>query len=192
MSIRIIAGTHRGRRLETPAGDHTRPTKGIVREAVFSALDARGRLVGAAVLDCYAGSGALAFEALSRGAARAVLVERDRPVRAVIARNAAMLGEERRVRVTGGDATQVVSGSPPPGSPFDLVFADPPYDLPDEAVHAFLTALLRPGLLDPDALVCLERPARRAVSPPPGWASDWERTFGDTLVAFLSISRGEA
>ena len=192
MSIRIIAGTHRGRRLETPAGDVTRPTKGIVREAVFSALDARGRLVDAAVLDCYAGSGALALEALSRGAARAVIVERNRTVRAVLARNVAALGEGARVRILGDDAARVAAGSPPAGAPFDLVFADPPYDFDDAAVTAFLTALGTPGLLAPDALVCVERPTRHAPVPPPGRVPVWERTFGDTLVTFLSASPGES
>jgi 16S rRNA (guanine966-N2)-methyltransferase len=192
VSIRIVAGAHRGRRIETPAGDATRPTKGIVREALFSALDARGRLVGAAVLDCYAGSGALALEALSRGADRAVLVESDRSVRAVIARNVAALGEERRVRVLGGDAARVVAGPPPAGAPFDLVFADPPYDLDDAAVTAFLAALDSGGLLAPDALVCVERPARRPPVPPPGRVPVWARTFGDTLVTFLSASPGES
>ena len=191
MSVRIVAGTHRGRRLETPTGGHTRPTKDIVREAVFSALDARGRLVDATVLDCFAGSGALALEAISRGARRAVLVERDRDARSVITRNAVALGEAERVTVLGGDAIRVVAGPRPAGAPFDLVFADPPYDLDDESVAAFLAALVGSGALADDALVCVERPARRPPVPPPGWAPAWTRTFGDTLVTFLSASHGE-
>ncbi len=76
--LRVIAGTARGRKLVAPPGDRVRPTKDMVREAMFSALDARGALVDASVLDLFAGTGALGIEALSRGAARAVFVERER------------------------------------------------------------------------------------------------------------------
>ena len=76
--LRVIAGSVRGRRLVAPPGDDIRPTKGIVREAMFSALDSRGAIADAVVLDLYAGTGALGLEALSRGAELAVLIERDR------------------------------------------------------------------------------------------------------------------
>ena len=85
--LRVIAGSARGRRLVPLEGDRIRPTKDMVREAMFSALDARNAIVDATVLDLYAGSGALGIEALSRGAARAVFVERDREAARAIAAN---------------------------------------------------------------------------------------------------------
>ncbi len=182
--IRVIAGSARGRRLVTPAGDHVRPTKDMVREAMFSALDARGALVGASVLDLFAGSGALAIEALSRGAERAVLVERDRAALHAITTNVTTLGLDERARVVASDVARFLAGPPPAEAPFDLVVADPPYDAPDPAVTAMLEALGAPGWLAADALVSVERPPRHPVEMPPGWSRGWERVFGDTLLAF--------
>src|SRR5882762_5905261 len=101
--LRVIAGSARGRRLIAPEGESVRPTKDIAREAMFSALDARGALDGAAVLDLYAGTGALAIEALSRGAAAAVLVERDRAALAAIEANLEVLSDGERVDVVARD-----------------------------------------------------------------------------------------
>src|SRR3954469_11678765 len=126
--IRVIAGSARGRRLATSQGDDVRPTKGRVREAVFSALDARGALVDASVLDLYAGTGALAIEALSRGAQSAVLVERDRNVAATARLNLETTGFARAGRVEVRDVVAFTK-RPPPEAPFDIVFCDPPYDL---------------------------------------------------------------
>src|SRR5690348_227426 len=97
--LRVIAGSARGRRLVAPAGFDVRPTKDRVREAMFSALDARGALVDSGVLDLYAGSGALGIEALSRGAAHAVFVERDPAAVAAITANLATTGYEGTARV---------------------------------------------------------------------------------------------
>src|ERR1700704_4875310 len=126
--LRVIAGTARGRRLVAPEGDQVRPTKDIAREAMFSALDARGALDGANVLDLYAGTGALAIEALSRGAAAAVLVEWDRSALEAIRSNVQVLREDVRVAVVARDVARFMAGGPPPEAPFDLVFVDPPYD----------------------------------------------------------------
>jgi 16S rRNA (guanine966-N2)-methyltransferase len=180
----VIAGSARGRKLVAPAGDQVRPTKDIVREAMFSALDARGALVDASVLDLYAGTGALAIEALSRGAARAVLVERDRSALAAIAENLETIGFGDRVRVAATDVGATLRGPQPSGAPFDLVFVDPPYGTPDPDVTAVLAALDAPGWLAEDAIVTVERPARHAVALPPGWRTGWEREFGDTLASF--------
>jgi 16S rRNA (guanine966-N2)-methyltransferase len=181
----VIAGTARGRRLRTPAGDAVRPTKDVTREAVFSALDARGLLVDATVLDLYAGSGALAIEALSRGARRAVLVERAREALDAIRSNLDALGFSGRAHVVHGDVSRFLHGVVARDAPFDLVLADPPYDTSDEAVTEMCAALLAPGWLAPDAVVVLERPARHEVRPPAGLQNRWQRTFGDTLVTFL-------
>jgi 16S rRNA (guanine966-N2)-methyltransferase len=184
--LRVIAGSSRGRRLVSPPGTSVRPTKDIVREAMFSALDARGVLVGATVLDLYAGSGALAVEALSRGAERAVLVERDRGALGAIRANVDLLGLGPVARVVAQDVDRFLGGLVPVEAPFDLVFADPPYETDDTAIAALLNTLGAPGWLAPDALVSVERPVRHPVVPPEDWTTGWQRAFGDTLLTFCS------
>ena len=180
--LRVISGEARGRRLVAPEGDAVRPTKDMVREAQFSALDARGAIVDAHVLDLYAGSGALAIEALSRGAETATFVERDRNAIGAIRTNLQTLGYEDRSKVVVLDAARFVEGRPPPDAPFDLVLADPPYDTSDEDVTALLAALMAPGWVTDDAIISVERPVRHPVVAPVGCTNGWERTFGDTLL----------
>jgi 16S rRNA (guanine966-N2)-methyltransferase len=127
--MRIIAGEWRGSRLEAPPGEGTRPTLDRVRQALFDRLmhapwAGRGAIEGAAVLDAFAGTGALGLEALSRGAAGAVFIERDRTALAALRANVAACRAEARCRVIAGDALR-----PPPGSPCGVVFLDPPYGL---------------------------------------------------------------
>jgi 16S rRNA (guanine966-N2)-methyltransferase len=186
--IRVIAGEMRGRKLTVPEGDLVRPTKDRVREAMFSALDARGGIVDAVVLDLFAGSGALAIESLSRGATRAVLVERDREALAAINHNIEHLGLNARTKVARADVTSFLATSPPSEAPFHLVLADPPYDTPTEEVTVMLAALTQPGWLAPDAFIAVERPARAEIQPPDGLRACWERTFGDTLMVFYDAS----
>jgi 16S rRNA (guanine966-N2)-methyltransferase len=183
--LRVIAGAARGRRLVAPPGEGVRPTKDIAREAVFSALEARGAVAGAEVLDLYAGTGALAIEALSRGAARAVLVERDPAALQAIADNLSTVGFVDRARVVRSDVARFVAARPSLDAPFDLVFIDPPYDVSGDEVTQLLRALLAPGWLTPDAVVVVERPTRHVVVPPSGLVPGWERVFGDTLLTFL-------
>ena len=185
--MRVIAGSARGRRLFVPPGLDVRPTKDRVREAVFSALDARGLLVGASVLDLYAGSGALGIEALSRGADSAVFVEQHRPAADAIAQNVESLGFDA-TRVVCGSVHSFLQGARPNEALFDLVFADPPYDTTDAAAGSVLTALAESGWLSEDAFVSLERPRRAALLPPPELQVVWERTFGDTLIVFLTAA----
>jgi 16S rRNA (guanine966-N2)-methyltransferase len=192
VGLRVIAGSARGRRLLAPLGDQVRPTKDIAREAMFSALDARDALDDATVLDLYAGTGALAIEALSRGGAAAVLVERDRAALAAIEANLHVLPNETAagvsVDVVARDVGRFLAGGPPPDAPFDLVFVDPPYDTPDEEVTDLLTTLLQPGWLARGAIVSVERPRRHPVIVPPGLSNRWERSFGDTLLTFLLLT----
>jgi 16S rRNA (guanine966-N2)-methyltransferase len=195
--LRVIAGSARGRRLVAPAGDQVRPTKDIAREAMFSALDARGALDDAIVLDLYAGTAALAIEALSRGAAAAVLVERDRAALDAIRTNLQVLPADPaadpstnpstrpRVDVVTRDVGRFLAAGPPPDAPFDLVFVDPPYDTADEDVTEVLASLMAPGWLARGAIVSVERPVRHPVVVPPGLSTGWERTFGDTLLSFV-------
>jgi 16S rRNA (guanine966-N2)-methyltransferase len=183
----VIAGTARGRRLVAPEGDQVRPTKDIAREAVFSALDARGALDGARVLDLYAGTGALAIEALSRGATSAVLVEWDRSALAAIGANLQVVAAGGGAVVAARDVARFLAAAPPAEAPFDLVFVDPPYETADEVITRHLDALLAPGWLAPGAIVSVERPRRHPVIAPAGLSKGWERTFGDTLLSFLFL-----
>lgn len=122
--MRIIAGQWRGRPLVAPAGSATRPTADRLRESLFSMLASRlGSFDELRVADLFAGSGALGFEALSRGAAHVTFVERDRGAIEAIRQNAAKLGAADRIRVITASALSL-----PPSEPFDLIFADPPYE----------------------------------------------------------------
>ncbi|WP_459547277.1 16S rRNA (guanine(966)-N(2))-methyltransferase RsmD [Nocardia sp. X0981] len=176
---RIVAGIAGGRRLRVPPAG-TRPTSDRVREALFSSIEARMDLDGVRVLDLYAGSGALGLEALSRGAAAALLVESDRRAAAVLRGNIAELGlTGAQVRI--GSVAQVLAHGG--AGTFDLVFADPPYDLPTGAVHADLTALVEHGWLAPEALLLVERSVRSAeIAWPPGLAGRAARRYGETRV----------
>lgn len=176
---RIVAGTAGGRRLRVPPAG-TRPTSDRVREALFSSIEARMDLDGVRVLDLYAGSGALGLEALSRGAGAALLVESDRRAAAVLRGNIADLGlAAAQVRV--GAVAQVLAQAAT--GEFDLVFADPPYDLPTAAVEADLGALAAHGWLAEDALLLVERSARSAeISWPAGFAGRAPKRYGETRI----------
>jgi 16S rRNA (guanine966-N2)-methyltransferase len=178
--VRIVAGLAKGRRLATPA-EGTRPTSDRTREALFSSLAAEADLDGIRVLDLYAGTGAVGLEALSRGAAEAVLVESNRAALAVLRRNAETVGLPG-VTVVGRPVATFLNA--PPGQPFDVVFADPPYDLADADLAGVLAALGAPGWLAPRAFVVVERAVR---SGPPPWPADSitpqrERRYGDTVL----------
>ncbi|CAM3399770.1 16S rRNA (guanine(966)-N(2))-methyltransferase RsmD [Nocardioides dubius] len=180
---RIIGGTAGGRRLETPRGsDLTRPTSDRVREALFSSIEAWcGSWQGLRVLDLYAGTGAVGLEALSRGAAALTLVEHDRPTAALISRNARALGFDATVIAASVGTTLRT----PPAEPFDLVFLDPPYPMPNSDVEAALAALVQNRWLAPDALVVVER-AKRTGLPrwPEGIEPGRERRYGETVLGY--------
>ena len=176
---RIVAGTAGGRRLQVPAKG-TRPTSERVREALFSHLDHLGYTDGTRVLDLYAGSGALGLEALSRGAAQAVLVESARAAVAACRANAASSQLADRVQIRPVPVRRYLAG-PPPAAPFDLVLCDPPYAAED--TDEVLAALTVQGWLAGDALVAVERDARSA---PPVWPASWQeqptRRYGETAI----------
>lgn len=183
--LRVVAGEAGGLRLVAPRGSATRPTSGRVRESLFAALGP-GPVAGASVLDLFAGSGALAIEALSRGAERAVLVERDQGAVDAIRANLSTTRLAGRARVRRGSVAPFLRGSPPPEAPFDLVFLDPPYELPDADLAALLARLDEPGWLAPGAAVVVERAAGAAVPGlPGGWEVRWSRVSGDTLVVVV-------
>lgn len=188
--MRIIAGEHRGRRLEAPKGQGTRPTTDRVRESLMSALvSQRGTLEDAVVLDAFAGSGALGLEALSRGAARVVFCERDREAQGVIERNIATMklapSEARLVR------TDVLKrGVPSDGARFDLVFLDPPYALEAAEVFGLLTRLVGHGQLADEVIVAYEHDESAnetvdAAAAVAGFQIVSRRHFGDTTLDLM-------
>jgi len=166
--MRIIAGEFRGRRLRTVEGPGYRPATGRVREAFFSMLDARGLVwPECSVLDLFAGSGSLAFEAASRGARRVCLVENAASAVQCLAQNAADLGlPAARCRILREDALRLLArrnrkGQEYPGERFDVVFLDPPYGM--RLVPAALRELVRGQWLAPDALVLAEMEAQTRI-----------------------------
>jgi 16S rRNA (guanine966-N2)-methyltransferase len=180
-AVRVVAGELGGRRLVAPAGSGTRPTADRVREATFNALDSMGAVDGAVVLDLFAGSGALGIEALSRGAARATFVERDRAALDALRSNLATcrLGSDR-AEVVVGDGPVLVSGGRLAG-PWDLVLLDPPYAF--EGWAALLSAV------DGEVAVC---ESAAAVDPPAGWRLARSKRYGTTVVTICCRERASA
>jgi 16S rRNA (guanine966-N2)-methyltransferase len=174
--VRIVAGRFGGRRLAAPPGRGTRPTSDRVREALFSIL---GPLDGEAVLDLFAGSGALAIEALSRGAERAVLVERDARAAAVARANLEALGlGAPEARVLRMDALLALGNASSAGETYDLVLLDPPYR-DAERLGRDLPGALAPVLSD-GARIVTESDRRTPLELPYPVAT--ERRYGDTLI----------
>lgn len=180
---RIIAGEAGGRRLAVPPGEGVRPTSDRVKESVFSALGP-GRLVGARVIDLYAGSGALGLEALSRGADEALLVERDPAAARAIRTNIETLGFAGRAILRIAPVAAVLGGQAPEQR-FDLALLDPPYDTSAAELEAAVRLLVEGDWLTPEATVVVERAAGSpSLRWPAEWGSTWERCYGDTLVLF--------
>ena len=182
--MRIVAGTHRGRRLRAPGGTATRPTADRVREAVFSII---GPVDGLDVLDLFAGSGALGLEALSRGAGTAVLVDRSPRAAAVARANAEELGLADRVRIVRRDWRSALAAERSAGRSFGLCLLDPPYSLTDRVV-AGVGALLAP-LMTASGTVVIEHSAALSPPDPTGLeiASRTDRTYGDTAVSVIRL-----
>ncbi len=189
---RIIAGRAKGVRLAAPRSG-TRPTTDRVREALFSSLatwfgtaelPAEEHLQQVAVLDLYAGTGALALEAASRGATRVAAV--DSHTAAMIAANARKAG--LRVETSSAKVESHL-----PAGPWDLVFLDPPYEVDSAALDRVIARLFTPGMLQPQALVVVERSKRSA---PPNWPENledsWHRHYGETTLYFAVTPAGES
>lgn len=178
---RIIAGRAGSLTLEVPDAG-TRPTSDRVRESLFGALESADALRGAAVLDLYAGSGALGLEAVSRGAARADLVEKSPRAASIVQRNAAKVRKAVAREVDlAVHRTSVTAFLQTPRGPFDLVFLDPPYDVGETELTTAL-GLLVPSLA-PGAIVVIER-ASRSPEPslPEGLTADRSKRYGDTAL----------
>ncbi|OFW60612.1 MAG: 16S rRNA (guanine(966)-N(2))-methyltransferase RsmD [Actinobacteria bacterium RBG_16_64_13] len=180
--MRIVAGGRRGRRLKVPAGGGVRPTSEMVREAVFNVL---GPVGGLAVLDLFAGSGALGLEALSRGASKCVFVEDDPAVTHVLRENIAALEYEPVSRVIMTDFRRAVDGLVRAGQGFDLLFVDPPYRMLAE-VEVTLSPLLS-QLLSEYGVVVTEGDRSSQVSF--GQTPVFDRTYGETKITMVRMRR---
>jgi 16S rRNA (guanine(966)-N(2))-methyltransferase RsmD len=186
---RIVAGVLGGRRLAAPAGSHTRPTSDRVREALFSALESLTDLTDSRFIDLYAGSGAVGLEAFSRGAAHVLLVEADPKAARIARENIESLGAERGVRLVTAKVAQALAAGAP-DEPYDIVFADPPYAVPEEEITAMLAALVDGGWLAADAVVVVERSSR---SPEPAWVPGIAplrgRRYGETTLWYGRVGQ---
>ena len=182
--MRIVAGSLRGKKLVSPEGETTRPTHERTREAVFAALQAV--TPGARVLDGFAGSGAMALEALSRGAEYAVLLERDEVACRAIERNIRDCRLEERARLVRGDALKILETLE--AEPFDLVLLDPPYG--KGLIEQALELLLRRGLLAEDVWIVAETAAGEALDLSAGFFVAREKKYGKNLVRFLRREDG--
>jgi 16S rRNA (guanine966-N2)-methyltransferase len=181
MTMRISGGELRSRAVPSPRGAAVRPTPGRVKEALFSIVGER--IAAARVLDLYAGSGAIGFEALSRGAEHVVFVEIHAPTAAAIKRTAQEFGLTQKVSVICAPvetAARRVAGR------FDLVYADPPYALPPP--HLTFGRLRERGAIDSETIVIYER---RNDGPPfasPGFETAREANYGETTLQFLKVA----
>lgn len=184
--MRIVAGTLKGRTLVAPDGQDTRPTSDRARQAVFNVLEHAawaGPLVGARVLDLFAGSGALGFEAISRGAAFCLFVETDDAARGAIRENVDAFSLFGQTRIHRRSATDLGVRPSSAGEPFDLVFLDPPYGkgLGEQA----LARLIEEDWLKPGAIVVFERGAGEPEIETSGYARLDARDYGAARVLFL-------
>ena len=185
--MRIIAGEARGRRLFAPEGDETRPTADRVREALFNII--RAEVEDAAVLDLFAGSGALALEAISRGAKSAVLCDRSPKAVQAIRRNVDLMRAGDKTAILPGDWQKALSAG---GGKFTLVFLDPPYRMTDVYAEA-ARRLHEAGRLADGALLVMEHDASSPVGGiEPPFAVEDERKYRDTALTLVRYRENQA
>lgn len=177
--MRVVAGIAKGTRLKSPTSS-TRPMMDRVKESLFSSL---GDLGGQSVLDLYAGSGSLGIEALSRGAKRAIFVENARD---------AIVKLEQNVDAAGLDGCEIVWADVkstlqrPPDDRFDLIFLDPPYNVPSDAVRSDLESLVMGGFLADEGRIVVHRPGKENVIEPLGLRLEWEREYGQARLTVFT------
>ena len=187
--MRVVGGSLRGRTLAAPKSQSIRPTADRLREALFNILVHAydNPIVGARVLDLFAGTGALGIEALSRGAAFALFVDEGAEARALLRENVAALGLGGTSKVFRRNATKL--GEPNPLAAFSLVFLDPPYGqgLATAALHSARAG----GWLTQDALIVVEEVAKAQFAAPEGFREIDRRRYDDTEFVFLQLSESE-
>ena len=187
--MRLVAGKHKGRALVAPSGIGVRPTSHRVRESLFNILAHGGYRAGkqsvienASVLDAFAGSGALGFEALSRGASKCIFMEKAETALEAIKKNSFELGESSRVRVLRTDATNPPSNT----EPVDLLFLDPPYK--GMLLLSALTGLLAANWVGVDTVCCAELDAYGEYRIPSKMELLLERQYGRTRIIILKVA----
>src|SRR5271163_380666 len=181
--MRIVGGRLKGRTLLTPSSRGIRPTSERLRESIFDILEHRfpGQIEGARVVDLFAGTGALAIEALSRGACFALFVDNGAEARALLRANVDAFALGGVTRIWRADATRL--GSAPAGGAFALAFLDPPYG--QGLARPALASLIDGGWLEPDALCVVEEAAKAEIVAPAGLTSVDERTYGGARIAIF-------
>jgi 16S rRNA (guanine966-N2)-methyltransferase len=182
--MRVIAGEAKGRALQVPRGLRVRPTASRLRESLFGMLEHRGAVDGARVQDLFAGAGGLGIEALSRGAASLVAVERDAAVARVLASNLQRCGFAERARILVQPAASAIRHLAH-AERFDLVLVDPPYG--GGEVEATLRALAAARVVAPGGTVVVETARGEAVAAPAGMAERAVRVQGDSQVTLLVV-----
>ncbi len=181
--MRVIAGMAKGRRLRSLPGANSRPTSDLVRGALFNTL--RDYVVDRSWLDLYSGTGAVGIEALSRGAARAVMVENDPRCQRVIQENLNATGLAKSGLVFRGHVEQAIRWLDGQGSAFDVIFLDPPYErgLVQETLRRLAA---KPGLLTAGGVVAVQHSRSEPIpSPPPGFEKMGEAGYGRTTLSYL-------
>jgi 16S rRNA (guanine966-N2)-methyltransferase len=184
---RIVAGAYGGRRLAAPAGEATRPTSDRVREALFSTLQTLVEIDGCRFADMYAGSGAVGLEAASRGAAYVLLVESQARAARAIRSNIATLGLDPVCRLVTQRVATVLASRPEDA--YDVIFADPPYGLPDDELAAAVENMVSQGWLAPGGVLALER-ATRSGEPAAieGVTAERARRYGESTLWYFRRS----
>jgi len=189
--MRVIAGEYRGRRLVAPKGTSTRPTADRVREAVFSRLATLDALVDARVLDAFAGAGTLGIEALSRGAAYATFVEKDRAALSALRANIEAIGLGSRTTVLPRDSFASARSLVNATDPFSLLFLDPPYRIDKSEVRGLIESLLSSGGFGAGAVVVWEHDSRDEPMWPEALQDAGTKRYGSTAVSLGIYEGGE-
>ena len=186
--MRIIAGQNRGRRLKSVPGMKTRPTADRVKEAVFSSIE--GRLYQCRFLDVFGGTGSISLEALSRGAAEAVVLEKDADALKVIQDNIAACGQQPRCQVMRGDSVSLLDALARQGKCFDLIYVDPPYQ--SGLYETVLQKIAAGKLLAPDGMILLECAKNASLSVENSIFFIYkEKSYGDTRIVYVKYKESE-
>jgi 16S rRNA (guanine966-N2)-methyltransferase len=181
--MRIISGTSKGRKLVTPKSQFLRPTSDRVKESIFNIL--REEMEGKVVLDLFAGTGNLGIEALSRGAKKAIFVEKGRQALRLIQRNLNQFGLEERSKIIPKDAIRAIGILKQRGESFDLILMDPPYE--KGLIQRTLMKLNSYPIYHKDSILVIEHDRREPLSTVmDGWNLIRQRRIGDTLISFLT------
>lgn len=183
--MRVIAGTLRGRTLRTVRDLSVRPTTDRAKQVIFDVLATRVSLDGANVLDLFAGSGSLGIESISRGAASVVFIERSTPAAVCLEENLQKLGIDKKCEILRGDIYRYLRSHPPA---FDLVFADPPYDL--EGITELPALIARSGAIKPGGWLVMEHRSNTHVTPDPAVFSTIIKTLGQTVALIMQRLEG--